>query len=300
MKSTVCQQHATPVLDSKPSQIAAKTNRPHPPASCQFAAVGNSNLIHIAHHDIGIDAARRQGAGRLSRPGRPDAPEQRPVQFALMPAGFEILGYQATRMRVRGQVAKLAALALHPQVHHAPPFLAKVFHQELCQFLPAQRIVEQHRQNSPVALALQGIGRRRIEQRPSLCVAQRRRLAFAADTLKGFHWNFGEFQFRLTDWSRGWVINEEAQIGELHVHAYAKSCEGPDGPWTIVRNIKLPEFTISVISAPFTLQNGIAKKVLDWASSTGGSMKCNSTFENDAAMVPVEGGYLLAMRLVKV
>ncbi len=80
---------------------------------------------------------------------------------------------------MRRQVAQLAALALHRQVRHAPALLAEILHQQFGQFLPAQRVVQQHRRHHPVALAFEDVGGRRIEEQPRLRVTQLPRLAFA-------------------------------------------------------------------------------------------------------------------------
>lgn len=63
-------------------------------------------------------------------------------------------------------------------MRHAPALLAKIEDPQLGQFLAAQAVVQQHRQDGPVALALQGVAWRRIEEPARLGVAQRRRLAF--------------------------------------------------------------------------------------------------------------------------
>ena len=73
---------------------------------------------------------------------------------------------------------QLAALALHAQVGNAPALLVEILDQELSELLAAQRVKQQYGEDGPVALALEGAGGRRIQQRPGLRVAECRRLAF--------------------------------------------------------------------------------------------------------------------------
>ncbi len=55
----------------------------------------------------------------------------------------------------------------------------QVAHAQAAQFLAAQAVVEESRQDGPVAFAFEGAGRRRFQQRAGLAVAERGRLAFA-------------------------------------------------------------------------------------------------------------------------
>ena len=155
----------------------AQRVRPH-------VLAANAHLGHVAHYDIGVHATRRQGAGQCPCLRRTDTPEQRRVCFLTMAAGGQVFGHQAQRVRVRGQVAQLAALALHAQMRNALPFLAKIQNPQLGQLLAAQRVVQQHRQNGPVAFSFQCVVWRRVEQRARLRVAERRRPAFAGFDLR--------------------------------------------------------------------------------------------------------------------
>ena len=79
---------------------------------------------------------------------------------------------------MRRQVAQLAALALHPQMRHAPALLAEVLHEQFGQLFAPERVVLQHREDGPVALALECVVGRRCQESARLGVSQRRRLAF--------------------------------------------------------------------------------------------------------------------------
>jgi len=53
--------------------------------------------------------------------------------------------------------------------------LCRSEHAKAAEFLAAQAVVQKRRQDGAVALAFEGVGRRRFQQRPGLAVAQRRR-----------------------------------------------------------------------------------------------------------------------------
>jgi hypothetical protein len=53
----------------------------------------------------------------------------------------------------------------------------EVAHAQTAEPLAPQPVVQKRRQNGPVALALERVGRRCLEQRPGLAVTQRRDLA---------------------------------------------------------------------------------------------------------------------------
>ena len=145
--------------------------RPH-------ALAGDADLIHVAHHDVGVHAAGHERAGQDTELGRADAPKQRAVRFLAMATGRQVLGHQTQRVRVRRQEAQLAALALHAQVGNAPALLGEVLDAQPGEFLAAQRVKQQHGQDGAVALALERAGRRPIQQRARLRVTQRRGFPF--------------------------------------------------------------------------------------------------------------------------
>ena len=148
---------------------------------------GDADLFHIKNHHIGIHAARRQRARRLTSFWSADASKQRPVRFVPVAAGGQILGHQAQGARVRGNEAQLAALALHPQMRHAPALLVEIFHAQFGEFLAAQRMEQQHGQDGAVPFSLERAGRRCREQRARLRIAQRRRLAFQGVDGRALH-----------------------------------------------------------------------------------------------------------------
>ena len=78
------------------------------------------------------------------------------------------------------QIARLAAFAGHFQMRHAFARVPEILDLQLAQFLAPQRVEQQRREDGAVALALDRVLLRRVEQLARLVVADRRRLAFAA------------------------------------------------------------------------------------------------------------------------
>ena len=97
-----------------------------------------------------------------------------------MSGGVEIVVDQPMGARMQRQIAGLAAFAGHLEMRHAFPRVPEILHLELAQLLAPQRVEEQRGENGAVALALDRVVLRRIEQLARLVVAERRRLAFAA------------------------------------------------------------------------------------------------------------------------
>ena len=56
---------------------------------------GDADLRHVAHHDIGVHAARREGVGQRAGIGRADTPKQRAIRFLAMAAGGQVLGQRS-------------------------------------------------------------------------------------------------------------------------------------------------------------------------------------------------------------
>jgi hypothetical protein len=81
-----------------------------------------------------------------------------------------------SRERVGRHVPDFRALAQDAQVGHALAVL-QVAHPQAAQLLAPQPVVQKRRQDGPVALALEGVGRGRFQERAGLAVAQRRGLA---------------------------------------------------------------------------------------------------------------------------
>ena len=65
-------------------------------------------------------------------------------------------------------------------MRHAFPRVPEIPHLELAQLLAPQRVEQQRGENGAVALALDRVVRRCLEQLARLVIAERRRLAFAA------------------------------------------------------------------------------------------------------------------------
>ena len=101
-----------------------------------------------------------------------------------MAGGVEIVGDEAVGAGMQRQIPGLAALAGHLQMRHALARVAEVFDLELAQLLTPQRVEQQRGQNGAVALALDRVVRRCVQQLARLMVAERRRLAFAAFRLR--------------------------------------------------------------------------------------------------------------------
>lgn len=71
-------------------------------------------------------------------------------------AGGQVFGNQPQGAGMRRNEAQLVALALHPQTRHAAALLGKILDAQFREFLPAQRMQQQHGQYCPVAPAFQG------------------------------------------------------------------------------------------------------------------------------------------------
>ena len=80
------------------------------------------------------------------------------------------------------QVARLAALAGHLEMRHTFACVPKVPDLELAELHAPQRVEQQRGENGAIALALNRVVRRRVQQLARLMIAERRRLAFG-----GFH-----------------------------------------------------------------------------------------------------------------
>ena len=75
------------------------------------------------------------------------------------------------------QPARLAAFTRHFEVRHAFARMPEVLHLQLAELVAAQRVEQQRREESPIALAANAVVDRRVEQLAGLVVAERRRLA---------------------------------------------------------------------------------------------------------------------------
>lgn len=61
----------------------------------------------------------------------------------------------------------------------AAPLVVEVLDLQLAQFVPGQRVIQQRCQHGTVALALHGVGVRRVQQPPRLMIAKGRPLCDA-------------------------------------------------------------------------------------------------------------------------
>jgi hypothetical protein len=89
-------------------------------------------------------------------------PEERGGRLAPVPRGLEVVGDELRCPRMQGQVAHLAAFAMHPQVQHPAPRV-DVFDLERTEFLAPQSMVEQHREDGAVTSPFECLRPRRIE-----------------------------------------------------------------------------------------------------------------------------------------
>ena len=111
-------------------------------------------------------------------------PEQRTVFIGAVPGGIEVIVDQRVRAGMQRQIPRLAAFAGNSEMRHAFARVLNILHLQLAQFLAPQRVEQQRRQDGAVALALDGVGLRRIQQFARLMIADRWRLAFAAFRLR--------------------------------------------------------------------------------------------------------------------
>ncbi|MCU0689148.1 MAG: hypothetical protein MUE97_05350, partial [Phycisphaerales bacterium] len=133
----------------------------------------------VAPHDL-VDRVRRQGLRPATAPVVMQRPEQRPGVITPVARRLQVLRHTPARGRVQRHVPRLAAFARHRQVHHAAPLLARVLHPQPAQLVMPQRVVQQHRQRRPVALASERPRLRRIQQLARLIVPDRRGLVLVA------------------------------------------------------------------------------------------------------------------------
>ncbi len=125
-----------------------------------------------------IHPVRRDGLSGFRIPAVVERAEEGTAVGGAVPRGLEVLGDQAARRWVQRQVARLAALARHFQMHHAAPLLAHVADFQLAELIPAQRVIEQGGQNRAITLGLHRVADGRSQELAGLVVTERRRLAF--------------------------------------------------------------------------------------------------------------------------
>src|SRR5581483_5521018 len=108
-----------------------------------------------------------------------DRPEEGARSVYSMAGEAEIVLHQSLGGSVDGHEAHLVALALDPKVHHALSAL-HIAHAQPAEFFAADTVIEEGGQNGAIALTLERIFRRRLEQFAHLGVTERRRRAFIA------------------------------------------------------------------------------------------------------------------------
>ena len=84
---------------------------------------------------------------------------------------------QLLRGHMHGDEADLAALAVHPEMHHAPTAV-QVAQPQPAQLLAAEAVIEKGGQDGAIAHALERVLGRGIEQLAGLSVTERRGRAF--------------------------------------------------------------------------------------------------------------------------
>ena len=140
-------------------------------------------LRRVGPHQL-VDAVRRDRPFEPAGAVVADRPEQRAVFVGAVPGGGEVVVDERVGAGMQRQIARLAAFAGHLQMRHAFPRVPEVPHLELAQFLAPQRVEQQRGQDGAVALALDRVVSRRVQQLARLVIADRRRLAFAAFRLR--------------------------------------------------------------------------------------------------------------------
>src|SRR5262249_7999192 len=114
-----------------------------------------------------------------------DWAEQRAVVLIEGVAGcIEIVVNESIGARMEREISRLLALAGDPQMRDAAARLVKILDLKLAEFVAAQRVKQQRRQDSAIALLLQGCLAGSGQQLACFVVAQCRRLAFAAVGLR--------------------------------------------------------------------------------------------------------------------
>jgi hypothetical protein len=112
-------------------------------------------------------------------------PEQWAVRIFAVAGGAEVIVDALEGERVGWHVAHFAAFPQNAQVGHALAAL-EVAHAQAAEFLAAQPVVEEGRQDGAVALAFERVGRGHFQEHPGLAIAQHRGFALVAFGLGAF------------------------------------------------------------------------------------------------------------------
>jgi hypothetical protein len=133
----------------------------------------------VGAHQL-INAVRRNRLVKLSGSVIANRPEQRAAVVLTVSGGFKVFMNERVGAWMQRHIAGLAAFAGHLEMRHALARVPEVPNLELAEFLAAQRMEKQRRENGAVALAANAAIEWRIEQLARLMIAKGWRLAFAA------------------------------------------------------------------------------------------------------------------------
>ena len=97
-----------------------------------------------------------------------------------MPQLFQILKDEAARSEMQRNIRCLSILAGNLQLSDSAALMLEILDQKLTKLFTPQGVIEQDRQNSAVALALERSILREIKRTASLVIVDRRRLALIA------------------------------------------------------------------------------------------------------------------------
>ena len=101
-----------------------------------------------------------------------DRTKQRAAFISAVPGGIEAIVDKPVGPRMQRQVAGLSAFAGHLEMRHAFPRVAEILHLQLAQLLAPQRVEQEGGENGAVALALDCVVRRRVQQLARLMIAK--------------------------------------------------------------------------------------------------------------------------------
>jgi len=95
--------------------------------------------------------------------------------------------HQAARAGMQRYIARLAALARHPQVRNAAALMPEILDRQFAELLPPKRVVEQGGEDRAIAFALERGIFRSLQELSRLVVPKRRRLTFISVDHRALH-----------------------------------------------------------------------------------------------------------------
>ena len=140
--------------------------------------VGAEARHRNAHHLRVVldDALINSPVGKVPRFGVGlHGPKERPLQILAVPRRLQVSMDAFEGRDVGRDVAQLTPLPLHAEMRHSLAQL-QILDPQLGKLLAAQPVVEEGGEDGAIPLALQGVGRGSIEERPSVPVADGRGL----------------------------------------------------------------------------------------------------------------------------